>query len=265
MRRFRRATFAAVAIFGLMSMASAADLPTKAPIYKAPIAIPYSWTGFYVGGHVGYGWGGRSIDVTTLPSPVLFDEIPFGFDLNTHGIIGGGQIGYNWQLAPKWVAGLEADFSWSGISGDSTRAPIFFLSTSAPMLGSSHLVREKLDWFGTVRGRLGFLAIDRLMLYGTGGLAYGKVDYTAFQDINPAIPGNQFSGSSNKTKTGWTVGGGFEWALVNNWSVKGEYLYVDLGSERVIQDQVPTSQFKVVSTFDTKVQIVRFGVNYKFN
>jgi outer membrane immunogenic protein len=257
------AAVAASAMLGI-GAASAADLPLKARPYIAAAPV-YSWTGFYVGGNVGYGWENKDVGVTTLPSPASFDEIPFALALNTRGVIGGGQFGYNWQFSPRWVGGMEADLSWSGISGQNTRAPIFFQSTGTAMLGSSHLVQEKLDWLSTVRGRLGFLPTDRLMLYGTAGLAFGNVKYTVFQDINPAIAGNQFPGSSDRTKAGWTAGAGFEWAFLNNWSVKGEYLYVDLGNESVIQNQVPVSIYKVVSTFDTKAHIARFGLNYKLN
>jgi outer membrane immunogenic protein len=182
------------------------------------------------------------------------------------GFIGGGQIGYNWQRS-KWLFGLEAD-----IQGSDERATSEVCLTAACPVGSGLFTANyKLDWFGTVRGRVGFLPTDRVLLYATGGLAYGHVTANA-----PAIPV-----SWGSTRAGWTVGAGAEAAIDRNWSVKVEYLYMDLGniggaagSATAVTNapNTPGVGFNTVTTttlataFNTRFtdNIVRVGVNYRW-
>ena len=207
MHRFRLAALAAVAVIGFVSVASAADLPVKAPVYKAPVATPaYSWTGFYVGGNVGYGWS-----LNSDPNMSFVDNsggltgfiagggiVPLAVD--PKGIIGGGQVGYNWQSA-NVVYGLVADFQGSGMKAIST----YVTSGGA---GTTSLER-KMDWFGTVRGRVG-LAQQNWLLYGTGGLAYGHINQTLTFNLGGTV-GN---GSNSQTRAGWTVGAGLSTAYL---------------------------------------------------
>jgi outer membrane immunogenic protein len=161
------------------------------------------------------------------------------------------------------VTGLEADIQGSSING-SARATSIIASTGAPDPNGSFLTSEhKLSWFGTVRGRLGVTVTPDLLLYGTGGLAYGHVDASAnwFSSVDEQAPA-----SVSKTKVGWTAGAGAEWMFAHNWSAKLEYLYVDLGSESAIGDFTPVDPlFKVGYNWRFRENIARVGVNYHFN
>ncbi|MFN3481509.1 MAG: outer membrane protein [Rhabdaerophilum calidifontis] len=180
----------------LATTAMAADLPRKsAPVAPAFSAVPvFTWTGFYVGAHAGYGFGS-----TTSTGAGGFND-PDGF-------VGGAQIGYNHQI-DRLVLGLEADLSWTD------------LNSRGPGIGAG-ASKADLNYLGTVRARVGF-AVDRFMPYVTGGLAYGGSDVS--------IPG---VGSRDTTRIGWTVGGGVEYAFTNNWTARIEGLYVDLEKDNV--------------------------------
>lgn len=222
-------------MLGSAQVANAADmrLPMKAP----PLAVPmWSWTGFYVGVHGGY--GGNHFN---YPFEV------FSYDgaasLTSSGGFGGGQIGYNWQTG-TFLLGIEADIAASDIKGRvAASAGPFALSAGS-----------KIDYFGTVRGRLG-LVWDRFMVYGTGGFAYGKVNTYADADL-----GNfgDYSFSRTRSRTGWAAGGGFEYAVTNNLTVKTEYVYIDLGTSSVY-----SSGLFSIST-RTTAHTVKAGLNWKF-
>ena len=201
------------------SGALAADMPTKAARYAAPSA--FNWTGFYAGVNAGYGWASTSVS-------------GFSGSSNLNGFVGGGQIGYNWQGASPLVLGIEADFQGTGQSRSDTALGI--------------TVDQKLPWFGTVRGRVGY-AFDRAMIYATGGLAY--------LDYKMTVSGFGVSASSSATKAGWTAGAGVEWMLWDRWSTKLEYLYIDTGDTSV-------TLFGVPFTGRAKDNIVRVGLNYHF-
>jgi outer membrane immunogenic protein len=253
----------------LSGSAFAADLPPRT-YAKAPAVAPVTnWSGLYVGGNLGYGWGSGNTDFS-FPADIAFNNTTLG--ARSSGVIGGAQLGYNWQIGSV-VTGLEADIQGSGIKGSAgapaipTFVPDFPLESS---LSSEH----KLSWFGTVRGRLGVTVTPELLLYGTGGLAYGRVDASANWFSSEDFGGGehlqeQASASVSKTKIGWTAGAGAEWMFARNWSAKLEYLYVDLGSESAIGDvtgDIPINPpSKVGYTWHTRENIARVGVNYHFN
>ena len=167
MRRFV-ILFAALAFSG---PAFAADMAVKAPLPTA-VAAPYSWTGFYVGGNVGYGWGNnQTVNFTDIAGLATIMGTPAPITFDPPGLVAGFQLGYNWQFNRIWVVGFETDFDWSGGKGSGTSTNISNLF-SVPLASTA---TEKLQWFGTVRGRLGFLPTNNLFVYGTGGLAYGRV------------------------------------------------------------------------------------------
>jgi outer membrane immunogenic protein len=254
--------------------ALAADL---SPAYKAPvkaIAPSVGWTGFYIGGNVGYGWDSGSSSLSALSTdPALAPALaailaagsyPTSLSPSAKGVIGGGQFGYNWQFPSQWLIGLEADLQGSGIKGSAsqTLSPPFFDTTSTG-------VTKSIDWFGTVRGRVGFLVTPQWLLYGTGGLAYGetKSSFTT-TDLNfGCVPNATLcaTGASSGIRTGWTAGAGAEAMLAPNWSVKLEYLYVDLGRRSVSTPAftLPAVVFSTSTQF--REQIVRVGLNYHFN
>ena len=240
------------------SFSFAADMAVKA---APPAHNPaYNWTGFYIGAHAGYNWT-QSTDVITLVSAGFWDipgEIHSPNPLDPQGFIGGGQVGYNWQFSPMWVAGLEADIS--GLDSKRTSVAAGTVDTSRIITAS-----EKMDWFGTVRGRLGITPTDRFLVYATGGLAYGHVNLaTALTRTTGCAGNNCQQGSVSDTKLGWTVGGGAEWALANNWSLKGEYLYYDLGSGSHLMTDPLNPATIFAARADFKGSIARAGLNYRF-
>jgi len=273
--------------------AGAADLPVKAPVYKAPIAAPYSWTGFYAGANVGYSWGRSDVTYDTFTGLASGSE-----RLHPNGVIGGFQIGYNLQTSRNWVVGLEADFQWSGQKKSVTRTTAFDLvdvfDPPDELVGTATgTLQSKLTWMGTARGKIGFVpdSHPELMLYATGGLAYGRVR-TSFVGAasgtytNQAISNCEGPSSScvfsaalgfddAKTKVGWTLGAGIESALGMGWTWKIEYLYVDLGTVsgtvplNVIASCTNTNVCRVsggTATYsnDMTDNIIRIGLNRRF-
>lgn len=270
-----------VLIAGLAQV-SAADLPAKAPIYKAPVADPPSWTGFYIGANVGDGWGSRDVDFAAndpMAAAILAAGLP-PTSFGTSGVLGGLQFGYNWQFNRTWLIGLETDYEWSGMKGSaSSTNPTIFGEPVAP-------VDERIDWFGTVRARLGYLPTDNLLAYVTGGFAYGQVEHSGTYSYTSAgrsgvtgsfsaacgAPFNAptcFSGSSRDIATGWTVGGGFEYSFWQKWSVKAEYLYVSLASKSLTETALvynpAFSPASINTNFSrTSFNVARLGLNYHF-
>lgn len=203
-------------------------------INAEPAAV-HDWSGVYVGGQIGYGFG-RIDAAYNLPNT---PTIRGSQDYDTDGFLGGVQVGYNYQINAV-VLGVEADFSGAGIKGHSGEI------TSG--LGDSY--DTKVDWFGTLRVRAGY-AFDRTLIYGTGGFAYGSVE-------NQYLDGPVNSFSEKNTKGGWTIGAGVEQAITDQWSAKFEYQYVDLGDQTI--DYGANSS----TTFDAKFNTVKIGMNYKF-
>src|ERR1700704_4663591 len=173
----KRIVLAALVALGSAS-ALAADLPPRGYAKAPAMAAANNWSGLYIGGNVGYGWGNNSTDFSFLPTPEAL-EADNNTTLGTRssGVIGGAQLGYNWQIG-SLVTGLEADIQGSGIKG-SARAIPTIRGTPIPDPTSVFSSEQKLSWFGTVRGRLGLTVTPELLLYGTGGLAYGRVDASA--------------------------------------------------------------------------------------
>ncbi|MGD0641344.1 MAG: outer membrane protein [Roseiarcus sp.] len=255
----RKILLSAVTFAALAGPALAADLPTTkgAPTFVPPPA--FSWTGFYVGANAGW----ASLDdhgspFCVAPGGVLngagcITNDVLGAHANANGFLAGAQAGYNWQ-ANQIVLGLETDFQGAALKGS--------VNTVAGLPANSNFVAdERLSWLGTARGRLGFLVTPTLLLYGTGGLAYGRVNV----DQNTIFPGVQYPSSASATKAGWTAGGGVEYAISNNWTVKAEGLFYDLGSISTSGGPVPAvTGFLGGKTFSVEGAIARAGLNYKF-
>jgi outer membrane immunogenic protein len=249
---------AAFLAFGSAS-ALAADLGERMPMKAAPIAtsVP-SWAGFYIGGNVGYGWGNGNTDFTFLPNEAAFGTKNGSLDSKPEGVIGGAQIGYNWQFG-SMVTGLEADIQGSGIKGSAT-GPLTSVS-GVPFLVLFRSSEDKLSWFGTVRGRLGTTITPSLLLYATGGLAYGEIKHSANTFFRA---GEQIPVSVSETKVGWTAGAGGEWMFAQGWSAKLEYLFVDLGNTSATVADPPFPTVAVRHDWKNQDHIVRAGVNYHF-
>ena len=231
------------------SIATAADL---APVYKAPpvavVAQAFNWNGFYIGGNIGYSAGRIQNDLRVFGVNVASDRQDFD------GIIGGGQFGANWQVGHRFVVGVEIDAQGSGQRGNRRYT---FGAIPAVLLNVD--ARHDLNWFGTARGRAGFLLTDSALLYATGGAAYGGLssNYT-LNVLNVAV----LNARINDDRVGWTVGGGLEWKFAQNWSAKAEYLYVDYGREnaQLLLLGVPVVEVRN-HVYD---HIGRVGINYHF-
>jgi outer membrane immunogenic protein len=243
--------FATLSISVLPFTANAADMYRAPPpvSYKdAPVYVPpNTWAGFYVGINGGYGWGdgGNSIGYNGAGSFVDGDG---SRRAQPEGAFGGGQIGYNFQSG-SFVYGVETDFQ----GGD--------LNDSAAGItanGNSYSTKERVDWFGTARGRLGY-AFNRTLLYGTGGFAYGNVHQSAF-----ATDGvNSVSLRSSDVQTGFAVGGGVEYKVSPAWSLKAEYQYIDLGNEK-LTGMDSSGAAASTNNLDTNFHTARIGLNYRF-
>ena len=256
--------------------AQAADLPTRkeapAPVFVPP---PFTWTGFYIGVNAGGIWpsGGRNASIfdpdSAFDGGFLTSSFPGGLGSQSAGFLGGGQAGYNWQTG-AFVLGVETDFDGSTVSKD-------FNFSSTPFGGPGIFggdvlnvnAKASLDWLGTTRGRVGFVVTpdNRLMIYATGGVAYGggSSHFNVFDSAN----GLFFAGSPSSTRVGWTIGGGVEYAITNNITIRGEYLYADLGSSNFTTVGNPAAALNfpgvfIASKIDYNASIFRAGVNYKF-
>lgn len=241
-----------VAILIGSAAAHAADLGVR-PAYSPPPppAPVMSWTGFYLGGNGGFGGDKFQYPFTVggpIPALGITAATSGTSSLTSSGFFGGGQAGFNWQAAPTWVIGAEGDFDAANIQGKA--------NTSATVFSGS--VGTTLDWFGTVRGRVGFLVTPSALFYGTGGWAYGRTTSSA----NAAGLGLGATGSVGHDKNGWTAGGGLEYAF-NQWlSFKTEYLFLDLGTDSLVNGTVAGVPFSVSEK--TTVHTVKAGINVRF-
>ncbi len=230
---------------GLATAASAADLAVKAPAYKAPVIMPFSWTGCYVGVEGGGIWG-RSKDTAADPARANFGlPINNGFDLS--GGLVGGTVGCNYQVS-NWVLGVENDISWTNASGSAFDIAPFNTSATS---------ETKEKWLDTVRGRIGF-AWERALFYGTGGAAFAGTTVQVCNTITCV--------SDSQTRTGWVAGGGIEYAAWDHVTLKVEYLHADFGTSTYINPSVQVAPGRTIVTRDVPLtnDIVRAGVNYRF-
>ena len=264
--------------------AVAADMAVKAP--PPPPAPLFSWTGFYVGGNIGYSWGKASGNLSD-PAIDIFSglgSLPTSFSesLKPKGAIGGGQFGYDYRINPTWVVGLEADLqaseefargSQTASTGGTSIAPGITGITASNVATT---FEGRIAWFATARARAGVLITPTTLLYGTGGLAFGGLKVSGSGGANISLTaciagigciptgtaGGAFAFSQSTTRTGWTLGGGVEGALAGNWTWKAEYLYLDLGSE----SGSVADNFGGIASWNAKFtdNIVRAGLNYKF-
>jgi outer membrane immunogenic protein len=328
----KKALLSSVAAIAAVSSFSAfaADLPSRkaAPVYAPP---PPMWSGFYAGLNAGYGFGTSNRPVTSpyyglgdpaaairslggadviSVAPTAFIGAP-GANLNQSGFIGGGQLGYNYQWGSNFLVGLEADIQGTNMNGSGTIAggaiadsivgfgkagktidnytTVYNLNRSVVNTTSAN---AGVSWLGTVRGRLGYLVTPTLLVFGTGGLAYGDVyanvqntgygEITGTSDKKTGGKLATLAGSSiavlsplanyNNIQVGWTAGGGAEWMFMPNWSLKTEALYYDLGSVNLNSYSFGSTgpgTLSLLGGSTTRINyqgvIARAGVNYHFN
>jgi outer membrane immunogenic protein len=230
------------------------------------------WTGLYVGAHAGYGSADWGVDVSHTTGALIYNDFFENGDLSDDGgFLGGIQAGANYQTGAL-VVGLEADVTWANLEADGT-----FISTGGPGRGGcptgTHCTRwdisSDLEALGTIRGRVGFTTGNAL-IYGTGGLAWGRVDTKQATTHNPGaveVDGARTSGDSNHI--GYAIGAGGEYKISSNITVKAEYLYIDLGDAdyNLTGTVSPTDPTPWAESFEQDIELhtFRVGVNYLFN
>jgi outer membrane immunogenic protein len=243
----KKLLLSATALVALTATASAADLPSRrAPAPVVAVAPLFTWTGFYVGAQAGYAWGEDETRVLENGIDTTADYIVGGSDFDTDGFVGGVHAGYNVQFG-SFVVGVEGDIEAAGIEGDRTFA-------DAPQLGATFTSSSEITFQGSLRARLG-VAFDRVLVYGTAGLAFANFENT----YTTTIPG--FGSEISKfddVQWGWTLGAGVEYAITNNLTARLEYRYTQFDSfDNTVEPGFGFEQ-------DTDFHTVRAGVSYKF-
>jgi len=236
-KKSRAVLFATAAAFlAPLAGASAADLPVRGPaVAPAPVFVASTWTGFYIGGHLG--WGQHDGNMTAFTPWNGFAGFPVR-GLDSSGLVGGLQAGYNYQMGSV-VLGVEGDITAASLNARSR------LSPPATWWSSG------VNWFGAIGPRVGFAFGDAL-IFAKGGLAFADFDYAHNQNGNDIVAGS--------TRTGWMIGGGIEYAINRNLSVKAEYNYMDFGNGRTTIVGAPT----IFIEPKREIQTVKFGFNYRF-
>ena len=313
---------AVIAVASALTIQAAVAQNSQPSSPPPPSPAPSPWSGFHVGLDGGYAW---DPNVYTAAYPVLSgidtlqtDPIPFGFGgsysgithgqasaisatgmtrPNVAGFVGGGQVGYDHQFGGAFVVGIEGDIQAASVHGHGAFSGLASTTFSDPascdpevkictdFVRSSVQNEKSVNWLGTVRGRFGYLVTPTLLVYGTGGLAYGGV--TGRTSIAQQWGGNEYgpslispgaAGSFSGTRTGWTLGGGVEWLFLANWSVKLEYLYYDLGNVQFASGPLTTilpipPSFELPNAYNVALPIThtrfdgntfRVGVNFHF-
>lgn len=243
-----------------------------------------AFSGFYIGVNAGGAWGRtgfatnpncppsaiNAVFCNSTPDPSAPNGIAVAASgsgkLSPSGFAGGVQAGYNFQRG-FLVFGAEADFGAFRLEESTAAAGVF----PFPFLGNQYSLTERMkaDWLATVRGRLGISVMQHVLLYATGGVAFSEFKFSSSYSDNAVgfgFPGGSGFGSRSDTRTGWTAGGGIEWLLDRNWSIRAEYLYVDLGSIQVLAPTSNTAAFSQTIQVDAELtaQIARLGLNFRF-
>lgn len=238
--------------------AVAADMAAR-PYTKAPIAVapPFTWTGCYVGANVGYGWS-RATDTDNLLSNYFLGQ---PVQVNGGGFVGGGQVGCDYQFAPNFVAGIEGTLSGASISNSATVIGVI------PGAGNLSVnAYSKTEMLSTITGRVGY-SFGTSLLYMKGGVAWAKQKYGGDWSVavigGPTVAG---SVSANPTRTGWVIGGGYEYAFARNWSAMIEYNYMGFGTSTVtfpVTGIIPVGT-SYIGNISQNIQTVTVGINYRF-
>jgi outer membrane immunogenic protein len=260
MRRYVSALLASTAIaIAATQMASAADLPVKSRYVPPPAPPPFSWTGFYIGGHGGAGWGTAESTLTGIDVggfSVSGLNVPWSSH-NINGWLAGATVGYNWQVNPWLVLGIEGDWTWADLEG-----------TTPCGVANIFGCKTKVNWTADLTGRVGF-AVDRALIYAKGGVVWADTDYS-FNFLGSSIPGFDISGSTSDTRVGGMLGAGIEYAFLPNWSAKIEYNFMDFGTA---SESLPVTisgvggapPITAHADINQQIHVVKIGVNYRFD
>jgi outer membrane immunogenic protein len=252
-----------LSLAGLALLVSAPAFAADLAVVPAPAAIAPNWTGLYIGVHAGAAW--QNFSSVSIIDPNGFNTsgpLPGGA---TMGGIGGIQVGYNWQFAPAWVAGLEGDISWASLSDQHGGGPAPS-PTGVPAPGSSVTLYANTQWLASARAKLGFTGwFNNTMLYVTGGAAWANTEYTAV--FITVAPLNQANPTSTATKSGWVVGGGGEWMVTSNILLRAEYLLYGIdtrNSLNALADPIPAPLLVASNWSRETIQVFRVAGSYKF-
>jgi outer membrane immunogenic protein len=274
----KKILLSSVALFGIAGTALAADLPARMPVKAPPIMAPaFSWTGCYIGGYVGGAFAGRRNGDTDVvvqspysttrgfynaPSANVVNAGLYGYDLDS-SIIGGGTLGCNWQpLGSQFVLGIEGEGGYLNLKGSAIDR------YSIPLYGSDTTSTTHIgDWYAAITGRVGF-AIDRVLIYGKGGVGFTSVEASVVDGCVTAPCGAAtLNAQFSDTRAFWVGGGGIEWAFDMNWSVKAEYLFLGLKEDLpvcgVAGGSLAGVNFCSSHSFDG-IHTAKIGVNYRF-
>jgi outer membrane immunogenic protein len=238
----RKLLLSTVAIAALAGQAFAADLPSRkeAPVYVAPAPI-FSWTGFYVGADIGGAWGNANLWV-----PGAFGN-SFSHNTQNNGVIGGGFVGYNYQVN-NFVLGLQGEFDGLSNSKNRYTSPLGYYQ-------DVYQTQASQNWIASIDGRLGY-AFDRTLIYAVGGVAWSD------QSASLTNLSTGYGVSRSNTRTGYDVGGGVEYAFTNNWTGRIEYRYYNFGNSNTVwNDGVLNGAFYRTTLTNN---VVRVGLAYKF-
>lgn len=246
-----------IATVALSATAFAADLPART-YTKAPPMVPVmvsNWTGCYVGGNVGYGWQKTT---TTDAQPGTTGSLDLSSDTGT-GVVGGGQVGCDYQFASNWVVGIQGMFDGASING-SHIVPFIYSGTLTETMAA------KTNWFGTLTARVGYVIMPQTLLYLKGGVAWVNTNYTNADPSGTNHP--PYVGLASSTQNGWTIGGGGEYLINPNWSVFAEYNYIDLSSKTLAFTYSCGANCGFANPYrlseKQNLQTVLVGLNYRF-
>jgi len=243
MKKLISAGIGLVTMATTLQPAAGADLE---PYYgPAPAAIIFTWTGFYLGAHVGGAWGHKEFGNQTFAFGGV-TYTPVALNVDPSGWLAGGQIGAQYQ-AGSWVFGIEVDASWANLTGDSNCSSVVAVALTANC-------NAQIDSMGTAAGKLG-IAFDRLLVYGKGGAAWVNDKY--------AITTSVLNFNASETRWGWVAGVGVEYSFTDNWSARIEYNYLDFATHSVKLVDT-TDQINLLSNIRQNIQVVKTGINYRF-
>ncbi|MEI7599722.1 MAG: outer membrane beta-barrel protein [Aestuariivirga sp.] len=246
MKKIALTVSTAFAALALASAAHAADMTAPAT---------YDWTGFYLGANAGIAWNNSGVDNNFDVDGDGINDLTNKIEGDQTAFTAGGLVGYNYQI-DQIVLGVEADFNYLGFSDNNSRSAV---TQFGDLTAKSSF---EADWFGTIRGRLGY-AIDNVLIYGTGGLAYGHMSADGKVTLDDGIDTYSWKGSTDSTNWGWTVGGGMEYGI-DNWSLGLEYLYVDLGSGEWNGNNALFDGSNLKGSADYAFSTVRATAKYRF-
>ncbi len=241
---------------------NAADMAVKAP--TTPDAAYDPWAGFYAGASVGARWSDVQWDSLSFtpgfPGPFVPNNVNNPAQIGSTSARLGGYFGYNWRIAPSWLAGFEGDIAWANSSKTVTPFP-GTAGIVGPAAAGSDFSKAKLGWDASIRGRVGVLVNPSWLLYGTGGVAWQEI-----KTVSTCSPGGYcaipVTGTSSTDKAGWTVGAGVETALAGHWLVRVEYRYADFGHVTNILPPAPGSG--LTSSISVKTNTALLGLAYKW-